>query len=268
MGFGAVARLTLLIGERASSEGSFQAWLALRQAGLAFDERHVSTSDMGEPSVGFEGPPPVLLVDDVPIWGVPAIGEFLAEHVPSLWPHDPRARAMARSVAYEAHGALGWLRVMLPFDVTRRFVNTRLPRPVQRDLRRVVSLWRACRQEFGGDGSFLFGAFSLADVLHAGLAMRLIGHAVRTEGEAESYLRSIANLSAVAEWVERAVEEQGPDGPHRPGRARSEGASASAGASVEHHSRRPQQTIGSEPVPASGAERAVKPIGAGTRRRH
>ncbi len=114
--------MTLLNGQSASSEGSLQAWIALRQAGLIF---HVETCSSPADVTSFHVPPtiepPILLVDGVPIWGALAIGEFLAEDVPGLWPSHPRARASARSVAGEVLSGLSALRALLPFDVTQRF---------------------------------------------------------------------------------------------------------------------------------------------------
>lgn len=259
-----MARLTLLIGYRASSAGSFQAWLALRQAGLLFDVRTLTDEAAPRPVSTWVGEPPILLVDDVPIWGALSIGEFLAEHVSDLWPSDARARAFARSVAGEVQGGLRSLQALLPFDLSRRFRASRIPRPVQRDLDRIVTLWRACRTEFGAGGPFLFGHFTLADAMHAALAIRLLGHSIPLDAVPAAYVEAIAALPAVVEWVDRAVDEQ-------ENRARGQ----PHGSSNEHETfMAPAPTVREEPRPGpqriepSTLEPAVKPIGAGTRRRH
>ena len=39
-------------------------------------------------------------------------------------------------------------------------------------MRRIVAIWRECRDQFGAGGAFLFGAFSAADAMYAPVASR------------------------------------------------------------------------------------------------
>lgn len=264
-----MAQLTLLIAQRANSESSFQAWLTVRQAGLIFD---VETCSSREDVASFHVPsttePPILLVDGVPIWGTLAIGEFLAEHVPGLWPRDPRARALARSVASEAVCGLGALRALLPFDVTRRFSNARLSRSVQQDIRRLAEMWETCRAAFGKSGPYLFGDFSIADAVHAGPAMRLLGNSVGLSGGAAAYLEALASLPSVLEWGQAAMEDRVEAEHDRPNRNAPEVEIPAFASPAERGPSGPHSTTERPRSDPGTYDATIKPIGAGTRRRH
>lgn len=267
-----MADLTLLIGDRATCAASLQAWLTMRCSELSFEtarsplDRGRTLAGGGVPRLATE--PPILFVDEVPIWDSLAIGEFLAEHVPTLWPADARSRALARSIVCELHGGFADLQRFLPLDLLSRFGPPgRLLRAVERDLARITELWAACRARHAADGPFLFGRFSLADAMYAPIAARLAGHSVPMSPEVSGYVQTMMSLPAVLEWVEAAAAERGemattesaaslssePDSPREPG---------------QHISDFRATSLAVPPGPASPHLSTVKPIGAGTRRRH
>ncbi len=147
-----MADLKLVIGSKNSSSWSLRPWLLLKQAGLAFEEilitlrRPETAREIAEHSPS--GKVPVLVVDGVPIWDSLAICEFAAEQIEGLWPEDPRARALARSVSAEMHSGFADLRTYLPLDVAARFGPPgRLLSGVARDVERIQTVWRECRQQ-------------------------------------------------------------------------------------------------------------------------
>lgn len=259
-----VARLKLLIGAWATSAESLQVWLAMREAGLGFETSPMRQALAAGEVVTPPGEPPVLLVDEVPIWEPLAIAEFLAEHVAGLWPTDARARALARSVVCEMHGGLRDLQMFLPFDLRHRFPPAWGLRGVRRDIARVLELWRRCREGFGVDGPFLFGHFSLADAMHAPLAARLLLHSVPLPGDSERYVQALMSLPSLLEWVETARRETTTEG--------GDGAIArdlERAAATEPDGRpSPGPSLPPSEPRTDDTGRAVKPIGTGTRRRH
>lgn len=261
-----MARLKLLIGERATSAGSLQVWLAMREAGLGFETRPIRQAIVAGEIAPPPGEPPVLLVDDVPIWEPLAIAEFLAEHVAGLWPTDARARALARSVVCEMHGGLRDLQIFLPLDLRHRFPRAGVLRGVRRDIERVVELWRRCREGFGVDGPFLFGHFSLADAMHAPLATRLLFHAVPLPDDGERYVQALMSLPSLLEWVDTARRETTMEGGDEAIASDLERAMATVPGDGPSASPLPSIPA-AEPRTEDGG-RAVKPIGTGTRRRH
>ncbi len=205
----------------------------------------------------------------MPIWGSLAIGEFLAEHVPGLWPAEPRARALARSIVGELHGGLADLQRFLPLDLLSRFGPPgRLLRGVERDLARITDLWAECRARHAAGGPFLFGRFSLADAMSAPIAARLAGHSVPLPPETSGYVGTIMSLPALLEWAEAAAVQEGKKATSASTTSLPAGSDQLPEPRRHSSDPRPAQPR-SDPVgPASPHPSAVKPIGAGTRRRH
>ena len=103
---------TLIIGNRNYSSWSLRGWLATSLSGIAFETELVRLSEPGSHAALLRHSPagkvPVLKHGDRVIWDSLAIVEYLAELCPDagLWPADPDARAMARSIAAEMHAGL------------------------------------------------------------------------------------------------------------------------------------------------------------------
>src|ERR1700676_2948260 len=112
--------LHLVIGNKNYSSWSFRPWLAMKVAGIAFEESVISleASDFKSQvtALGSAGRVPVLIDGDVVIWESLAILEYLADKFPAagLWPKDAAARAHARAVASEMHAGFQPLRRLLP----------------------------------------------------------------------------------------------------------------------------------------------------------
>ncbi|BDC30163.1 Dichloromethane dehalogenase [Bordetella parapertussis] len=93
---------TLLIANKNYSSWSLRAWLALRQAGIPFEEQKLGllTEAFTQrlQAITPAGLVPVLLDGDFAVWDSLAICEYVAERHPDaqLWPADRRARAPAR----------------------------------------------------------------------------------------------------------------------------------------------------------------------------
>src|SRR6516165_119300 len=91
--------LHLVIGNKNYSSWSFRPWLAMKVAGIRFDET-VGSLDAADfktrvTVLGGAGRVPVLSDGDVRVWESLAILEYLAEKFPAarLWPERPAARA-------------------------------------------------------------------------------------------------------------------------------------------------------------------------------
>src|SRR5262249_55938650 len=101
--------LHLVIGNKNYSSWSFRPWLAMKVAGIAFDETvisldaHVSKPRVG--ALGGLGGVRVLFDGDRRFWESLAILEYVVKKFPAagLWPQDAGARARARAVSSEMH---------------------------------------------------------------------------------------------------------------------------------------------------------------------
>ena len=112
--------LTLVIGNKNYSSWSLRPWLALRNAGIPFDERLLLLFDENWreaiAAVSPSGRVPVLLHGERTIWETLAIIEYANELFPEagLWPEDRDARATARAVANEMHAGFNAVRTHMP----------------------------------------------------------------------------------------------------------------------------------------------------------
>jgi glutathione S-transferase len=208
-----VASLTLVVGNKRYSSWSLRPWLAMRQAGIAFDEIVIplyrAESKAALLAHSPAGKVPVLVHGDRAVWDSLAIMEYLAESVPQagLWPADPEARALARSISAEMHAGFAALRAGMPMDLREHRRGQGRSEAVAADIERVSAIWRDCRTRFGAGGPFLFGAFSAADAMYAPVATRFRTYGVALDPVCEAYADAVLVLPAFLEWQAAAQEE-------------------------------------------------------------
>jgi glutathione S-transferase len=211
------APLHLVIGNRRYSSWSLRAWLACRQAGLAFTTEVVplfgsdwEARKLALPALApSRGKVPVLWHGDAVVWDSLAIMEYLGDLVgrDRFWPRQGDAAALARSMVAEMHAGFAALRTALPFNLGRDGRAVQLEAPVTADIDRVLTLWAAARARFGGGGPFLFGAFGAADIAYAPVALRLISYGVDLPGFARAYVDAVNELDWIGQWRAEALAE-------------------------------------------------------------
>jgi glutathione S-transferase len=205
--------LTLIIGNKNYSSWSFRPWIAMKMAGIPFDEVLISLEavDFKERvlKASGTGKVPVLTDGAVKVWESLAILEYLAEKFPDrkLWPDDPAARAYARTVASEMHAGFVPLRNHCPMNMWRPVIKRDLPDDVASNVKRIDALWTDCRARFGGGGSFLFGAFGAADAMYAPVVSRFHTYGIETGAASKTYMAAVMALPAWAEWRAAALQE-------------------------------------------------------------
>lgn len=213
----------LVIGNKNTSSWSLRPWLAMRHAGIAFEEINVNLRAADKKAQILRHSPsgkvPALIVDDpaaggFAVWDTLAILEYLAEtHAQArLWPDQARARAHARAVSAEMHSGFQQLREHCPMDLLARTPQAQLAEPVAADVRRIVAIWRECRGRFGAGGLYLFGAFSAADAMYAPVASRLRTYipdlaAYGDDGTAAAYVATLFAHPAMQAWEAGAQAE-------------------------------------------------------------
>ena len=208
--------MKLIIGNRAYSSWSMRGWLALRHAGLEFEELVVPMFDEaweqrregGEfaPSLGKV---PILWDDDTVIWDSMAIVEYCADRVgrERFWPEDEAARGMARSMAAEMHSGFANMRRDLPMNVRKTFGSVELSAEVESEVVRILNLWAQARARYGGTGEYLFGDWSAVDIMFAPVVTRFVTYSVPIPRFAVSYGEAVLAHPFVSEWIRSAQEE-------------------------------------------------------------
>jgi glutathione S-transferase len=203
--------LHLVIGNKNYSSWSFRPWLALKVAGIAFDETLISleAADFKErvTAISGAGKVPVLLDGDIRIAESLAILEYLAEQYPAaaLWPKSVAARAHARAIAAEMHSGFAALRRLLPMNMRRPVKTRALDAPAAADAARVDAIWCKCLAKSGG--RFLFGTFGAADAMYAPVVSRFHTYAVEVSPAARTYMQAMMALPAWREWHEAGRRE-------------------------------------------------------------
>jgi glutathione S-transferase len=205
--------LKLIIGNKNYSSWSLRPWIAMKVAGIAFDEEVISLDAQDfKARVGQVSPAgkvPALADGDVHIWESLAILEYLAEKYPAcrLWPADPRARALARAISAEMHAGFVPLRRHLPMNVSRPVMPRQLTPEVEANVHRIDAMWTDCRTRHGADGAFLFGGFGAADAMYAPVVSRFHTYAVKVSEAARAYMDAMMALPAWGEWRAVALAE-------------------------------------------------------------
>jgi glutathione S-transferase len=205
--------LTLVIGNKNYSSWSMRPWLALKHTGVPFEEilvpldRPETADQIARYSAS--GRVPVLIDGDLRVWESLAIVEYLAEKFPQagLWPADPKARAVARSVCAEMHSGFTALRTHHTMNIRSSQPVTSVRDDVKADLARLSQLWTDARKKYGQGGPYLFGAFSNADAFFGPVATRIKTYALPLEGAAREYVEALWSSPPLKQLVEDARNE-------------------------------------------------------------
>ena len=207
--------LTLIIGNRNYSSWSLRPWLAMKQAGLAFDERRILLNQPDTTAQILRHSPsarvPCLLDGALTVWDSLAICEYVNEQYVggNLWPRDVAGRARARAVCAEMHSGFAALRSHMPMDIRGRYPErgaTAAARPdVAADIARIQAIWSECLAASGGP--LLFGGFSIADAFFAPVVTRFRTYAVALTDRLAAYADAVFALPAMQQWVAAAAAE-------------------------------------------------------------
>ena len=214
----------LFIGDRSFSSWSLRGWLMFRRFDLPFTTTMVGL---------YSGTMAADLAALAPARTVPALrtpeghvlsdslamAETLAERHPEagLWPKDPAARALARSIVAEMHSGFSALRGDCPMVLTHAWAGFEPGAAVRADLARIETLWELARSRHGADGPWLFGAYSLADVFYAPVACRIAGYQLQVSDAAAAYVDAHLRDPAFLEWRTEALKERHDPFPYSAG---------------------------------------------------
>lgn len=202
----------LTISSRNYSSWSLRAWLMCQMAGL---DPQIISAPVDDPDNRAEllllSPTvltPRLEHDGASLWGVLAIAEYLHELRPGagLLPDDRRARAHCRSVSGEMHSGFYNLRSALPMNLRGRYPNFKVFTGARSDIRRVLTIWGECIDQYGG--GFLFGGEpTIADAMYAPVCSRFLTYDIALEGKAAGYRDRMLAWAPMKKWIADAAQE-------------------------------------------------------------
>jgi glutathione S-transferase len=204
----------LVIGSKNYSSWSLRPWLFLRKVGIDFSERviHFNEPDY-QAQIAAISPSrrvPLLIMGANKIWDSLAICEYAAELTQLGLPQNALARATARSVAAEMHSGFQALRNECPMNVRARKYRVPQTPALQQDVARIDEIWSQCRRQFGADGNWLFGDFSMADAMFAPVWFRFQTYGGRLSDTSQAYLKFALTDPAVGDWQQASRDEARP----------------------------------------------------------
>jgi glutathione S-transferase len=217
-----MADFHIYIGYRTVSTWSMRGWLPMKKSGAAFDETLIRYRT-AEGKARLAGISPTAKVPflihkrdggEVRVWDSLAIGEYLAEMFPGLWPDDPAARAHARSISAEMHSGFRPLREHLNMVLLERHPNPNNPQ-ANTDIQRIEKMWRECRERWGkvAGGPFLFGRWTIADAMYAPVVTRFRTYGVKLGATGAAYMEAVLADPDFKVWEDQAKKDPPPEPP-------------------------------------------------------
>ncbi len=203
----------LIIANKNYSSWSLRAWLHLKKSGIPFTETRIPLyTEEWDRRIGDLSPSgrlPAMRHEGITVWDSMAIIEYAMEYHPEGvgWPEDPRARALARAVSAEMHSGFFALREELPLNCRARYEDLCFSEEAMADIGRIREIWSECRQRFKSAGPWLFGAFSVADVMYAPVASRFRTYSIGLEPVEREYVDTLMDLPEMRGWMREAEEE-------------------------------------------------------------
>jgi glutathione S-transferase len=205
----------LVIANRNYSSWSLRAWLFLTESNIPFEEFRIPLfTDNWQTEIAKFSPAgrvPVLLDDDITVWDTTAIIEYVRNKHPQTvdWPELARTRAHALSISAEMHSGFLAIRDELPQNIRARHMLEpgQLSDSCRKQIARIDEIWTDCRRRYGESGEWLFGEFSIADVIFTPVALRFVTYSIPVGGEARGFIDAVRGLNSVRQWIEAAREE-------------------------------------------------------------
>lgn len=206
------ASLKLVIGNKNYSSWSMRPWVAMKAFGIPFEEIRIA---LGRPDTSVRiaqysaaGRVPILIDGETTVWDSLAICEYLAEQFPDkgMWPHDVKARAIARSICAEMHAGFTGLRTAMWMNIRASFPGKGRTAQAQADIARVCEIWEECLAR-SGRHQFLFGDFTIADAFYVPVAMRFRTYGVWLPPALQAYVDRLIAHPVIAQWIAEAEAE-------------------------------------------------------------
>lgn len=197
----------LYIGDYAYSSWSLRGWLLFDRFGIPCRTHLLdfSTQDVAAQLADLAPArtvPTLRLPEGAVVSDSLAIAEELASRHPDagLWPADPNARAIARSLSAEMHSGFTALRNACPMALRTGYDWADPAEDVRADLTRIEKLWTYAREVCQPEGPWLCGDYSVADAFFAPVAARIAGYNLPVGAAAQAYVQAHLSDPAFRRW--------------------------------------------------------------------
>jgi glutathione S-transferase len=203
--------LKLYVGNKNYSSWSMRPWVALKGAGIEFEEVLIPFDfPAGNPdikAISAAGTVPILEHDGLLFGESLAIIEYVAELFPEkrVWPTGPKDRALARSYCSEMATGFRALRNAAPMNMRYPKKKLAVADDVKANIRRIEQIWHKGIQDSGGP--FLFGDFSAADAYFAPVVVRFDSYLLVDHPVTLAYMQAVQDHPAYRAWAADAAKE-------------------------------------------------------------
>lgn len=202
---------SLAIGDYMYSSWSLRGWLMFDAFGIEVD---VDYAHMRTPEffalLDRYAPTrlvPAMRTDNGVVWDTLAMGETLNEENPDagMLPASTADRAQARSLIAEMHSGFTALRGACPMNLRHTYPDFEPSDEVSADIARLEHLWSRCAGY--QSGKWLFGAYTLADVMFAPVATRIVTYNLPVSAPAQAYVAAHIQHPSFLKWRALAVAD-------------------------------------------------------------
>lgn len=198
---------TLYIGDRTFSSWSMRGWLMLEKFNLPFRSKMLGLySGTLQADLAELAPARTVPVLKTPAGHVVsdslAIAETLVEahrDLP-LYPADPAARALARSMMAEMHSGFSALRNACPMNLQNTWKGFAVSEAVLADVVRIETLWAMARNLRVSEGPWLFGDYSIVDAFYAPVSCRMVTYDLPASAAARDYIAATLDDTVFRRW--------------------------------------------------------------------
>lgn len=198
----------LFLGDYAYSSWSLRGWLLFEKFGIDCRTRMLDFSAGASVAEQLAGLAPARTVpalrtpEGVVVSDSLAIAEELASRHPEagLWPANPGARAVARTLAAEMHSGFAALRQHCPMNLRVAYTGVSTGEDVIADIQRLETIWRYAREAVQAATPWLCGGYSAADVFFAPVAARIAGYGLPVSESAKAYVAAHLADPAFRRW--------------------------------------------------------------------
>jgi len=205
--------MKLIIGNKNYSSWSLRPWLLLKHFNIEFDEEqhdlYTKTYESEVAKYDTDYKVPILKDGDLLVWDSLSILEYISEQYldGKGWPSNTEVRAVARSISHEMHSSFTNIRNEMPMNCRKSYRDIALSHESQQEIERIKSIWQRCRDQYGSQGEWLFGDFSIADAMFAPIAIRFNGFNIALNALEKNYVNSQLNHPHLQKWIKDGKQE-------------------------------------------------------------
>jgi len=105
------------------------------------------------------------------------------------------------------HAGFFPLRRHMPMNLQDDKSGDAMGEGVAANIARICDIWEDCLERFGGDGGYLFGAFTGADIMFAPVVTRFHAYGVDLPAPCQTYSDAVRARPDMAEWTTGAIAE-------------------------------------------------------------